>query len=163
MVKEVIKEGDIEEKLVGLDRDNLFLLPIGLDEMVNPEMMQLDVVENLFAELRGTFDFIIIDTGPLSGSIESMPIAGSVDGVILALRKGRSRVPLKRCVRDLHELNAPYLGVVLNYADKSDYKDISSVSKSIEQVIKEEATGLRTRNALTESLNMKTKRNKSPE
>ena len=162
-LKEVIKEGDIEEKLVGLDRDNLFLLPIGLDEMVNPEMMQLDVVENLFAELRGTFDFIIIDTGPLSGSIESMPIAGSVDGVILALRKGRSRVPLKRCVRDLHELNAPYLGVVLNYADKSDYKDISSVSKSIEQVIKEEATGLRTRNALTESLNMKTKRNKSPE
>ena len=79
------------------------------------------------------------------------------------MRKGRSRVPLKRCVRDLHELNAPYLGVVLNYADKSDYKDISSVSKSIEQVIKEEASGVRTRNALTESLNMKTNRNKTPE
>lgn len=162
-LKEVIKEGDIEGKLVELDRENLFLLPIGLDEMVNPEMMQLDVVEELFAELRGKFDFIIIDTGPLSGSIESIPIAGSVDGVILALRKGRSRVPLKRCVKDLHELNAPYLGVVLNYADKSDYKDISSVSKSIEQVIKEEASGVRTRNALTESLNMKTNRSKSPE
>ena len=161
-LKEVIKEGDIDEKLVELDRENLFLLPIGLNEMVNPEMMQLDVVEALFAELRGKFDFIIIDTGPLSGSIESMPIAGSVDGVILALRKGRSRVPLKRCVRDLHELNAPYLGVVLNYADKSDYKDIASVSKSIEQVIKEEASGVRTRNALTESLNMKTNRNKTP-
>ena len=160
-LKEVIREGDIDEKLVELDKENLFLLPIGLDEMGNPEMMQLDVVESLFAELRGKFDFIIIDTGPLSGSIESMPIAGSVDGVILALRKGRSRVPLKRCVRDLHELNAPYLGVVLNYADKSDYKDISSVSKSIEQVIKEEASGVRTRNALTESLNMKTNRNKN--
>jgi Mrp family chromosome partitioning ATPase/uncharacterized protein involved in exopolysaccharide biosynthesis len=160
-LKEVVKEGALDDKLVELDRDNLFLLPIGLDEMVNPEMMQIDVVEELFAELRGKFDFIIIDTGPLSGSIESMPIAGSVDGVILALRKGRSRVPLKRCVRDLHQLNAPYLGVVLNYADKSDYKDIASVSKSIEQVIEEEATGVRKRNALTESLNNKSKRSRS--
>ena len=162
-LKEVIREGDIEEKLVALERDNLFLMPIGLDETVSPEMMQVDVVEDLFAELRGKFDFIIIDTGPLSGSIESMPIASSVDGVILALRKGRSRIPLKRCVRDLHELNAPYLGVVLNYADKSDYRDITSVSKSIDQVIKEEATGIRKRNALTESLNMKTSRRRTQE
>jgi Mrp family chromosome partitioning ATPase/uncharacterized protein involved in exopolysaccharide biosynthesis len=159
-LKEVIRDGKIEDKLIELDRENLFLLPIGLDEMVNPEMMQVDVVESLFQNLRGQFDFIIIDTGPLSGSIESMPIAGSVDGVVLALRKGRSRVPLRRCVRDLHDLNAPYLGVVLNYADKSDYKDISSVSKSIEQVIKEESTGVRKRNALTESLNVKTNRNR---
>lgn len=162
-LKEVLSQGGIKEKVVALDRENLCLLPIGLDAMVNPEMMQVDVVEDLFAELRGTFDFIIIDTGPLSGSIESMPIAGSVDGVILALRKGRSRVPLKRCVRDLHQLNAPYLGVVLNYADKSDYKDISSVSKSIEQVIKEEASGVRKRNALTESLNNRTNRDRSQE
>lgn len=162
-LKEVIRGDGLEENLVELERENLFLLPIGLDDMVNPEMMQVDVVEELFAELRGKFDFIIIDTGPLSGSIESMPIAGSVDGVILALRKGRSRVPLKRCVRDLHELNAPYLGVVLNYADKSDYKDITSVSKSIEQVIKEEATGVRKRNALTESLNTRTNRKRTEE
>jgi len=162
-LKEVLSQGGIKERVVQLDRENLCLLPIGLDAMVNPEMMQVDVVEDLFAELRGAFDFIIIDTGPLSGSIESMPIAGSVDGVILALRKGRSRVPLKRCVRDLHQLNAPYLGVVLNYADKSDYKDISSVSKSIEQVIKEEASGVRKRNALTESLNNRTNRDRSPE
>tara|TARA_B100001059_G_scaffold236251_1_gene285748 strand:+ start:1 stop:2172 length:2172 start_codon:yes stop_codon:yes gene_type:complete len=162
-LKEVLSRGGIEEKVVRLDRENLYLLPIGLDEMVNPEMMQVDVVENLFSELRKAFDFIIIDTGPLSGSIESMPIAGRVDGVILALRKGRSRVPLKRCVRDLHQLNAPYLGVVLNYADKSDYKDVTSVSKSIEQVIKEEASGVRKRNELTESLKSRTNRNRSSE
>ncbi len=162
-LKEIIKEGEIDEKLVELDRDNLCLIPIGLDEVVTPEMMQMDVVENLFEELRDKFDFVIIDTGPLSGSIESMPIAGNVDGVILALRKGRSRVPLKRCVRDLHDLNAPYLGVVLNYADKSDYKDITSVSKSIEQVIKEEAAGVRKRNALTESLNARSRKSRSKE
>ena len=162
-LKEVIKEGGITERIVELDRDNLSLIPIGLDEMVSPEMMQVGIVEDIFSELRSSFDFIIIDTGPLSGSIESMPIAANVDGVILALRKGRSRVPLKRCVRDLHELNAPYLGVVLNYADKSDYKDITSVSKSIEQVIKEEATGVRKRNALTESLNTKVNRRRNEE
>ncbi|MEC8819192.1 MAG: hypothetical protein VXX30_08870, partial [Planctomycetota bacterium] len=130
----------------------LSLLPIGLDDRVDAAMMQSEVTASLLASLRADFDFTIIDTGPLTGSIESTPIATNVDGVLLALRKGRSRTPLRRCVRDLHELGARYLGVVLNYADRADYRDVSSISKSIDQVIREEAEGIRKKNALAESL-----------
>ena len=151
-LKEVISGGKLSENVIQLDAENLFLLAIGNDDRVNAERMQVGVVEDLLAKLRAEFDFVIIDTGPLSGSIESTPIASSVDGVLLALRKGRSRIPLRRCVRDLHELNAPYLGVILNYADKSDYREVASVSKSIDQVIQEESTGARQKNALAESL-----------
>ena len=151
-LKEVISGASLSESVVPLDAENLYLLSIGIDERVNAERMQVGVVTDLLAKLRAEFDFVIIDTGPLSGSIESTPIASNVDGVLLALRKGRSRIPLRRCVRDLHELNAPYLGVVLNYADKSDYREVASVSKSIDQVIKEESSGVRQKNALAESL-----------
>ena len=151
-LKEVISGGKLSDNVLQLDAENLFLLAIGTDDRVNAERMQVGVVEELLAKLRSEFDFVIIDTGPLSGSIESTPIASSVDGVLLALRKGRSRIPLRRCVRDLHELNAPYLGVVLNYADKSDYREVASVSKSIDQVIQEESSGVRKKNALAESL-----------
>ena len=151
-LKEVISGAKLADTVIPLDAENLFLLSIGIDERVNAERMQVGVVTDLLAKLREEFDFVIIDTGPLSGSIESTPIASNVDGVLLALRKGRSRIPLRRCVRDLHELSAPYLGVVLNYADKSDYREVASVSKSIDQVIKEESTGMRQKNALAESL-----------
>ena len=151
-LKEVISGEPLSENVIGLGAENLYMLPIGQDDRVNAERMQVGVVTDLLASLRSEFDFVIIDTGPLSGSIESTPIASNVDGVLLALRKGRSRIPLRRCVRDLHELGAPYLGVVLNYADKSDYREVASVSKSIDQVIKEESTGVRRKNALAESL-----------
>ena len=46
-LKEVIKENE-SERIVELDRDNLSLIPIGLDEMVSPEMMQVGIVEDIF-------------------------------------------------------------------------------------------------------------------
>ncbi len=151
-LKEVILGSEMAGHLVQVDEGKLSLLPIGIDDRVDAAMMQSDITASLLANLRADFDFTIIDTGPLTGSIESTPIATNVDGVLLALRKGRSRTPLRRCVRDLRELGARYLGVVLNYADKSDYRDVSSVSKSIEQVIREESEGIRKKNALAESL-----------
>lgn len=151
-LKEAIKKGDISGLPIPLNGESLNILPIGTDESVNPEHMPLNAIEPILDELRAEYDLIIVDTGPLSGAIESIPIAGSVDGVILTLRKGRSRLPLRRCVQDLRDLGAPYLGVVLNYAEKADYRNFSSKSKSIDELIAEESRGERRKNPLTERI-----------
>ena len=156
-MKEAIKSGNLDDLILNLGEGNLNILPIGIDESVNPEHMPLTAVDSILNELREKFNIIIVDTGPLSGAIESIPIAGSVDGVILTLRKGRSRLPLRRCVQDLRDLGAPYLGVVLNYAEKADYRNFSSKSKSIDELLREEATGQRAKNPLTARVSGKTK------
>ena len=149
-LKEALKRGDIDGEVIPLGNENLSILPIGLDNSINAEHVPIEAIRKLLDQLREQYDMIIMDTGPLSGSIESTPIAGSVDGVLLTLRKGRSRLPLRRCVEELRDLGAPYLGVVLNYADRSDYRHFSSTSKSIKDLLKEEATGERKRNPLTD-------------
>ena len=151
-MKEAIKAGEIGKLAINLNGSNLNILPIGIDESVNPEHMPLTAIDPILNELRDKFDIIIVDTGPLNGAVESIPIAGSVDGVVLTLRKGRSRLPLRRCVQDLRDLGAPYLGVVLNYADRADYRNFSSKSKSIDELLRDEETGKRTKNPLTDRI-----------
>lgn len=155
-LKEVLKDGKITDQVIPLGNPNLNILPIGLDDSISAEHMPLSAIKSLLGDLRGQYDLILVDTGPLSGSVESTPIAGAVDGVLLTLRKGRSRLPLRRCVQELRDLGAPYLGVVLNYADKSDYRHFSSTSKSIDELLREEASGERARNPLTERIAHKT-------
>ena len=151
-LKEVIKGDAVREQTIPLGSPNLNILPIGLDEGINAEHVPVEAIRKLLDELRSEFDMVIMDTGPLSGSIESTPIAGAVDGVLLTLRKGRSRLPLRRCVQELRDLGAPYFGVVLNYADRADYRHFSSTSKSINDLLKEESTGKRKRNPLTDRI-----------
>ena len=151
-LKESIKSGSIDENIIPLGNSNLSILPIGLDDSINAEHVPIDAIRRLLDQLRDKFDMVIMDTGPLSGSIESTPIALTVDGVLLTLRKGRSRLPLRRCVQELRELGAPYLGVILNYADRSDYRHFSSTSKSITDLIREEKSGERKRNPLTDRI-----------
>jgi Mrp family chromosome partitioning ATPase/uncharacterized protein involved in exopolysaccharide biosynthesis len=151
-LKESIKSGSIDDHIIALGNSNLSILPIGIDEGINAEHVPIDAIRKLLDQLREKFDMVIMDTGPLSGSIESTPIALTVDGVLLTLRKGRSRLPLRRCVQELRELGAPYLGVILNYADRSDYRHFSSTSKSITDLIREEKTGERKRNPLTDRI-----------
>ena len=147
----MLKEPGLKEALTGTDlpsvtlningRENLFMIPMGINEAIHAENMSLDAAKQILGSLREQFDIVIIDTGPLSGSVESTPLASAVDGVVLTLRKGRSRVPLRRCVEELRALGAPYFGVILNYADRADYRNFSDTSKSINDLLLEEAAG----------------------
>ena len=63
------------------------------------------------------------------GCIEAMPVASAVDGAVLTLRRGRSRSRLPECIGDLRSVGTDYLGVVFNYAEKSDCMRYGSTSK----------------------------------
>ena len=54
------------------------------------------------------------------GSLESIPVTASVDGVVLAVRRGRSRTRLEECMERLDANGAYCLGTVLNCAGRSD-------------------------------------------
>ena len=51
----------------------------------------------MFDELRAQFEVIVVDTGPMLGSLESTPVVSASDGVVLSVRRGRSRTRLEEC------------------------------------------------------------------
>jgi capsular exopolysaccharide synthesis family protein len=127
--REVIRNGRINDEIIELGHPNLNLLGVGFDRRVSAANLSPRLFGRVIEAVRAEFDIIIVDSGPMTASIEAIAVASAVDGVILALRRGRSRSRLLECIQDIRSVGADYLGVVLNYADRSDCERYGSTSK----------------------------------
>ncbi|MBL9149535.1 MAG: hypothetical protein JNM94_12670 [Phycisphaerae bacterium] len=134
-VREALQGADSTGLIVSVG-DSLGLLPVGRDRHFGASRVHPTGLRRLFRELRNRYDVIIVDTGPMTASIEALPVASAVDGVVLSLRRGRSRQRLDECIADIGSVGAEYLGVVLNYADRKDCMRYGSVSRMSEDVTK---------------------------
>ena len=132
-VREVVRRGSIVDEIVTVS-DNLAILPVGVDASVSASNLQFNALRRLLRSLRDRYEIIIVDTGPVTASVEAIPIAASCDGALLTLRRGRSRARLPEAIRELEGAGAEYLGVVLNYADREDCMKYGSISKMSAEV-----------------------------
>jgi Mrp family chromosome partitioning ATPase/uncharacterized protein involved in exopolysaccharide biosynthesis len=128
-LKEALRAGSGEGCIGSLAVSDLDVLPVGRDESFGPEAIRRDRLERIFDEVRGQYDVVVVDTGPLLGSLESTPAAAAADGVVLSVRRGRSRSRLEECVGRLAGVGARCLGIVLNCATRADcYRSVSDAS-----------------------------------
>ncbi|MGI9013220.1 MAG: GumC family protein [Phycisphaerales bacterium] len=133
-VREAILSGSLNGEVVTIDQgaQQLNVLPVGVDIRVSPESLRRHEVELLFQQLRDRFDIVLVDTGPVLGSLESVPIVTAADATILAVRRGRQRERMNDCMRTLQTFGARVLGVVLNCAEQSDcYRYVSEMSLAV--------------------------------
>ncbi len=73
------------------------------------------------------YDYVIIDTGPLSASPEPLTIAARTDGALLVTRRGvTTRKQLRTSANAIESVNAPLLGVVLTFTAKVARKQTDS-------------------------------------
>lgn len=104
------------------DVPDLALLPIGSAQAHHAGSFSPPAVRKLLAEIRKGYDVVIIDTGPIMGSIEATPIAASVDGVVLTVARGQSRPLVERAITHLQSIGARVCGVVFNRAQHKDFE-----------------------------------------
>ena len=72
---------------------------------------------------------ILIDTGPILGSIEATPVAAASDGVILTVARGQQRPLVEKALAHLNSIGARVAGVVFNRAQSRDFEQsISGIS-----------------------------------
>ncbi|BFL47571.1 CpsD/CapB family tyrosine-protein kinase [Lactonifactor longoviformis] len=102
------------------NKKNLFMIPSGIFPSNPTELLSNGRFEKLVAGLKGTFDYIVVDTPPLGSVIDAAVIAKICDGSVLVLAADKSsRNEAKSVVGQLKAANSNVLGVVLN---KVDYK-----------------------------------------
>jgi len=104
------------------DVPDLTLLPIGNAQAYHAGSFSPPAVRKLLAELRNHYEVVIIDTGPVMGSIEATPICASVDGVVLTVARGQSRPLVERAIAHLQSISARICGVVFNRAQHKDFE-----------------------------------------
>ena len=87
-------------------------------------------VARLLNEARSLYEVILIDTGPILGSVEAATLAPAVDGVLFAIARDQQRTLVDRAVHRIQTLGAHIEGFVFNRAASSDFGGSFSASSS---------------------------------
>ena len=85
----------------------------------NPaEALSSNKIDKFITDLRARFDFIIIDSPPVTNITDSIILADKVDASVQVVRSGKTFIPLAlRTKEALEKANAKPLGVILNDLD----------------------------------------------
>jgi len=120
---------NIDSVMHKTSQEKLWAIPAGADHAFNPERLSDAHIEVAIASLRDRFDTIIVDTGPILGSLEADIICAMADRVVVAISRGQAPKLVKASLSRLRHLGAQSVGLVFNRATLTDMtKSISHVS-----------------------------------
>jgi polysaccharide biosynthesis transport protein len=99
--------------------ENLWLLPSGPTPPNPAELLNGARSQQIFAELRGRFDLVLVDSPPILPVTDAAVLAKDADAVLLVVAAFRTKSgDLLRASEKLAQVNARVVGVVLNEATR---------------------------------------------
>lgn len=108
------------------DVANLSILPVGTASAHHPTILSPSAVGRLVSDARAAYDIVIIDTGPVLGSVEASPVCAAADAVVLVVSRGRHRSQVAKSLDHLVSIGARLAGVVFNRATNPDFERSTS-------------------------------------
>ena len=109
-------------------RKNLELMPAGIAEGFEPEQLSNRAMEDLVHGVRDRYDAIVIDTGPILGSLEANAAVAQADQVVLVVSRGQNARLVKIAIDRLHRFSAAAVGLVFNRAIRADIERSTSAA-----------------------------------
>ena len=111
----LLEEGSIQSFIEPIWSGSLSLLSSGSLGASSPSLLTSERMKDRFAELRETFDFLIVDAPPLSRYADAIALGHLSDGMVLILEEGSSRRRATRIAVDrVRSSRIQILGAVLN-------------------------------------------------
>ena len=111
------------------DIADVALLPVGSAGNLHASTLSPAALRRLIEEAQKHFETILIDTGPILGSIEASLVCAAADAVVLTVARGQQRPMVEKSLGHLAAIGARLAGVVFNRAQASDFeRSISGVS-----------------------------------
>jgi Mrp family chromosome partitioning ATPase len=118
----VIKGEVLGDCIVSTGTRNLHLLPLGVDDHRFSSQLSPAMVGSILDEAARHYDTVLVDTGPVLGSLEAAVVASEVDGVVLTVSRGADRNLAHNAIRYLATMNAQIEGIVFNRAKVEDIR-----------------------------------------
>lgn len=125
----VITSRDISalpDALMRMKENNITVLPVGTIPPNPAELLSAPIVEQIFSALQQAFDYVIVDTPPVSVVTDAAVLSRVADGVLLVVRPGVTTIQgAQLSKKNLESVKAHILGVVMNgyNAKKTGHKD----------------------------------------
>ena len=96
-------------------------MPVGTADVLYACAVSWGDLKRLLADARRYFDTIIIDSGPILGSVEATTVAPLCDGVIFTVSRGQQPGLVEKALRHLDSIGATLAGFVFNRAQANDF------------------------------------------
>jgi succinoglycan biosynthesis transport protein ExoP len=128
-VLEAISHRSLLEYICTTDIADVSILPVGTGQTLHASTLSPAALRRLIEEAKKHFDTILVDTGPVLGSIEASLVAAAADAVVLTVSRGQQRPLVEKAVQHLQAIGAKLAGVVFNRAQANDFdRSISGLS-----------------------------------
>ena len=116
---DVISEGSYKEYLKKVD--NLDILTTGKKTKKPAELLESDLMKNFIEEVKEDYDYIFIDSPPVSRVNDACIIAKYIDGTIIVSSSNEVNIDLAKLTRKrLSKVNANFIGIILNKFKEED-------------------------------------------
>ena len=113
--------------------DNLSILPIGAALPSQAGDLSPAAVKKLLAKARDEYETILVDTGPVLGSLESAMVSAQADKTIVIVSRGDQKPIINKSLDHLRSIGAKIAGVVFNHADSVDIERSTYASVTVSQ------------------------------
>lgn len=137
---ELVGRDNLNGEVHTTDWPNLWVIPAGVAGATgefSAERLSAADFERLLGQLRERFDRVIIDTGPVLGSLEATLVCPQADRVVVIVSAGQNPKVVEATIRKLNQLGARCAGMVFNRARRDDFdRSVSAApfSRSVRSV-----------------------------
>jgi capsular exopolysaccharide synthesis family protein len=131
-LREALLTSSLEKTISRTPFPRLCALPIGQATATEGYGMSPHTMQSLLGQLHRFFDLIIIDTGPVMGSIETSIVAPLVDEVLMVVARGQRQPLVERSINHLRSVGGKLAGVVFNRANARDFNRAASSGASVQ-------------------------------
>lgn len=121
-ILQAMSEGKALDFCTATEIENLSVLPAGNTDMHTAGSFSPSAIRKVMAEAKKNYDIVLIDTGPVLGSIETSSVSAHADGVIVVVSRGQQRPLVERSVAQLRLVGAHVMGIVFNRAEEDDFE-----------------------------------------
>ncbi|HET6249640.1 MAG TPA: hypothetical protein VFE47_18270 [Tepidisphaeraceae bacterium] len=98
----------------------LYILPLGAATEQDTTQVSPKAFRRILDEARRLFDVVLVDTGPILGSLEASIVVREVDDVVLTVARDGRAPAVRHAVKQLYSLGVRFAGLVFNRATLQD-------------------------------------------
>ena len=110
------KDGlNVEDVVYRTNVENGYLLPSGHDVANSNQLLSSRRLSDLMKELKGWFDYVIVDTTPVGAIVDAATISQWCDGTLLVITQDETtKQEIIRAKEQIEKAGQPVLGAILN-------------------------------------------------
>lgn len=121
---------DLRQCVTETGIDNLDILSVGAAQPHQAGVMSPEALRHLIERTREVYDVVLVDTGPVLGSLEASSAAVVADSTVLVCSRGDQKTLTHKSLEHLQSLDARIAGVVFNHALDEDLAKSSYATMS---------------------------------